>query len=177
MNKEHIAVKELLEMIGEDTNREGLLETPKRYVNFLKQFTEKKEFKFTTFESDSDEMVIVRDIPFYSLCEHHLAPFFGTAHIAYIPNEKMAGISKLPRTLDMFANKPQNQERITKQVAEYLMQQLEPKGVAVVLKARHMCMEMRGVKKSGAETVTSSMLGAFKDDSVCRSEFLNLIKI
>lgn len=170
-------VEELLQALGEDTQREGLLETPKRYVKFLKEFLSQPEFRFTTFKNEgSDEMIIVRDIPFYSLCEHHLAPFFGTANIAYIPDQNIVGLSKIPRTLNMFANKLQNQERITQQVAEYLSQRLHPKGVAVVLKARHMCMEMRGVKCPGAVTVTSAMLGGFKNDFNCRQEFLNLCK-
>lgn len=171
------SVQNLIEFIGEDSKREGLLETPKRYVKFLEEFTSPDEFKFTTFtDADSNEMVIVRGIPFYSLCEHHLAPFFGTADIAYIPNGKIVGISKLPRCLDWFARRPQNQERITKQVADKLMKELNPLGVAVVLTARHMCMEMRGIKKPGAETVTSAMEGVFKTQINARQEFLNLRK-
>ncbi len=157
--------------------REGLKDTPRRFVNFMSEFLNPPEFKFTTFEKDSDEMVIVRNIPFYSLCEHHIAPFFGTGHIAYIPNESIVGISKLPRTLDMFSRRLQNQERITKQVAEYVQEKLNPKGVAVVLQARHMCMEMRGVEKPGSETITSCMIGAFKTELNTRQEFLNLIKL
>lgn len=168
-------IKEFLKLMGVDVEAEGLKDTPKRYVKFFREFVEPKKFELTTFKNETDEMVIVKDIPFYSMCEHHLAPFFGVAHIGYIPNEKMAGLSKLPRTLDLFANKPQNQERITKQVAEYLTEHLQPKGVAVVLEARHMCVEMRGVKKCGANTVTSALLGVFKELPV-RSEFFNLIK-
>lgn len=171
-------VRTLLHYAGQDPYREGLLETPKRYIKFLDQFCNPEEFNFTTFENEggNDEMIIVKDIPFYSLCEHHLAPFFGTAHIAYIPNTKIVGLSKIPRTLDKFARRPQNQERITKQVADYLMEQLKPKGVAVVLNARHLCVEMRGVEKPGCATVTSAMLGAFKENVNTRQEFLNLIK-
>ena len=121
-------------------------------------------------------MVIVKDIPFYSICEHHLFPFFGTACIAYIPNEKIVGLSKLPRTLDLYANALQNQERITKQVAERLQNELNPKGVAVTLKAQHLCMCMRGVKKENSYTTTSKMTGIFKEDLNCRNEYLNLIK-
>lgn len=146
--REESAVIELLLCMGEDTRREGLIDTPKRYVKFLKQFTNPEKFNFTTFENEgNDEMIIVKDIPFYSLCEHHLAPFFGTGHIAYIPGERIVGLSKIPRVLDLYARKPQNQERITQQVATYLMDQLKPKGVAVVLNARHLCVEMRGVEK------------------------------
>lgn len=171
------AVKDILEGIGQNTSREGLIDTPKRYIKFLKQFTNPEPFEFTTFENeDNDEMVIVKDIPFYSLCEHHLAPFFGVGHIAYIPTKRIVGLSKIPRTLDMFARQPQNQERITKQVAEFLMEKLSPKGVAVVLQARHLCVEMRGVEKPGAITVTSSMTGCFKTEINTRQEFLNLIK-
>lgn len=169
-------IREFLRLMGQDTNREGLEETPKRYVKFFKQFVEQPEWEFKTFKNETDEMVIVKDVPFYSLCEHHLAPFFGTGTIAYIPGDSMAGLSKLPRTLDLFANKPQNQERITKQVAEYIQDKLNPKGVAVVLQARHMCVEMRGVKKAGAMTITSALKGMFKDDQKCRAEFFNLIK-
>lgn len=169
-------IKKVLTALGQDTEREGLVETPKRWAKFMEQFLNPPPFNFTTFEDDGGEMVIVKDIPFYSLCEHHMAPFFGIAHVAYIPNGRIVGISKIPRTVDKFANALQNQERITKQVADYLMEQLNPKGVAVVLSARHMCMEMRGVKKTGCETITSAMVGVFKDDLNCRNEFLNLIK-
>lgn len=172
------AVTLILQGIGEDTTREGLIDTPKRYIKFLKEFCAEKIFNFTTFKNEGsrDEMIIVGEIPFFSICEHHLAPFFGTAHIAYIPGEKIVGLSKIPRVLDMFANKPQNQERITQQVADYLNKQLSPKGVAVVLKARHLCVEMRGVKKQGAQTTTSAMTGVFKTQLNTRNEFLNLIR-
>lgn len=164
--------------VGQDCDREGLTETPKRFVKFLKQFCNPEPFEFTTFsnEEGNDEMVIVTDIPFYSLCEHHLAPFMGIAHIGYIPKDKIVGLSKIPRTLDKFARRPQNQERITQQVASYLMEKLNPKGVAVVLKARHLCMEMRGVEKAGAWTTTSAMIGCFKTEINTRQEFLKLIK-
>lgn len=170
-------VARLIDHLGEDINREGLIDTPKRYVKFMQQFLKQEPFNFTTFENEGrNDMVIVKDIPFYSLCEHHLAPFFGVGHIAYIPNDKIVGISKLPRTLDMFARKFQNQERITTQVADFIEYHLKPKGIAVVLSARHMCMEMRGIQKTGANTITSAMLGVFKDDVNARQEFLNLIK-
>ena len=158
-------------------NREGLKETPKRYIKFLKEFLNPPVFNFTTFESEGyDQMIIVQDIPFYSLCEHHLAPFFGVGHIAYIPNNKIVGISKLPRTLELYSRQFQNQERITKQVAQRLMEELNPKGVAVVLEAEHLCMAMRGVKKPNCKTITSELIGAFKNDLNCRNEFMNLIK-
>jgi GTP cyclohydrolase I len=170
-------VKNILEFIGENTEREGLKDTPKRYIKFLNEFLNPAPFNLTTFESEGmDEMVVVKDIPFYSLCEHHLAPFFGTAAIAYIPNGRIVGLSKLPRVLDQVSRKLQNQERITKNVAGILNDSLAPKGVAVVLNARHMCMEMRGIKSYGASTTTSSMTGVFKTDINCRQEFLNFIK-
>jgi GTP cyclohydrolase I len=170
-------MRNVLEYMGHNVDREGLQETPKRYIKFLKQFCSPEPFAFTTFKSEGyDNMIIVKEIPFYSLCEHHLAPFFGVAHIAYIPNTKIVGLSKLPRTLDMYARRPQNQERITMQVAQFINEQLKPKGVAVVLEARHMCVEMRGVEKPGTITTTSSLVGLFKTDHKVRTEFLNLIK-
>jgi GTP cyclohydrolase I len=168
--------KEILEHLGEDTNREGLKETPKRYIKFMREFLDPKEFNFTTFDAEgTDEMILQTNIPFYSICEHHTAPFFGTADVAYIPNEKIVGLSKLARTVDLYANRFQNQERITTQIAERLQLELNPKGVAVHLKAQHLCMCMRGVKKHDTWTSTSKLLGAFKDDEKARSEFLNLI--
>lgn len=170
-------VRRILQYIGEDPNREGLLETPKRYIKFLKEFTQQKEFTFTTFDSEGmDEMIIVKDIPFYSLCEHHIAPFFGTASVAYIPNGKIVGLSKIPRCVDLYSNKLQNQERITTQIAEHLNRELNPFGVAVVLKAQHLCMCMRGVKKHDSWTITSKLLGYFKTDAECRNEYFHLIK-
>lgn len=168
--------QEILKQLGEDTSREGLLETPKRYIKFMREFLEPKEFNFTTFDAEgTDEMILQTNIPFYSLCEHHTAPFFGVANIAYIPDGKIVGLSKLARTLDFYANRFQNQERITTQVAERLSQELSPKGVAVTLKAQHLCMCMRGVKKHDTWTQTSKMIGVFKDDDKARNEFLNLI--
>lgn len=171
-------VGSLIKLIDKDAEREGLIDTPKRYLKFLHEFTNPADFNFTTFDAQGmDEMIIVKKIQFYSLCEHHLAPFFGLGYIAYIPNDKIVGISKLPRVLHMFSRKFQNQERITQQVATYLMENLKPKGVAVLLTARHMCMEMRGVQAMGAETSTNAMIGCFKDDAKCRLEFFNSIKI
>jgi len=169
-------ITRMLQVIGEDPTREGLQDTPKRYLKFMAEFLNPPPFNFTTFNGENyDELVLSKNIPFFSICEHHLAPFFGVAHIGYIPTNKIVGISKLPRTLDMFARRLQNQERITKQIAEELTKQLNPKGVAVVLEARHLCQEMRGIKKPGIMTMTSSMTGVFKNDINARNEFLNLI--
>lgn len=160
----------------DDTQRDGLVDTPKRYVKFLTEFLKHEPFNFTTFPSeDMDEMIVQTNIPFYSMCEHHLAPFFGVAHVAYVPNGKIVGLSKLARTVDLYSRAFQNQERITSQVAERLQKELNAKGVAVVLKAQHLCMAMRGIKKHDTWTVTSKLLGIFKDDLNCRNEFLNLI--
>jgi len=168
-------IKRLLQSLGENPDREGLQNTPKRYVKFLREFLTPKDFNFTVFNAEkADEMIVQSGIPFFSLCEHHLAPFFGTAAVAYIPNGKIAGLSKLARTVDRFSKRLQNQERITTDIAEYLEEQLQPLGVAVLLKARHLCMEMRGVQKQGAETTTSCLRGLFKTDPKCRSEFLHL---
>jgi GTP cyclohydrolase I len=179
--KDDIPVEEnfvrILEYLGENPNREGLKETPKRYIKFLKEFLEPKEFNFTTFDAEgTDEMIVQTNIPFYSLCEHHIAPFFGIAHVAYIPDGRIVGLSKLARTVDLYANRLQNQERITSEIATRLMEELQPKGVAVVLKAQHLCMCMRGVKKHDTHTTTSKMIGAFHDDLNCRNEFLNFIR-
>lgn len=170
-------VRELLEYFNQDCNREGLQDTPKRYVKFFEEFLNPPSYNFTTFASEGyDEMIVQSNIPFYSLCEHHIAPFFGEGFIAYIPNDKIVGLSKLARTLDKFSRRLQNQERITNEVAEYLQEQLNPLGVAVVLRAKHMCMEMRGVKKHDTWTTTSKMIGVFKDNAHTKNEFLNLIR-
>lgn len=169
--------KQILKQLGENPEREGLKETPKRYIKFMKEFLEPKEFNFTTFEADgTDEMIVQTNIPFYSLCEHHTAPFFGTATVAYVPNGKIIGLSKLARCVDLYANRFQNQERITSQVAERIEKELNPKGVAVSLKAQHLCMSMRGVKKHDTWTITSKLLGVFKEDEKARNEFLNYLK-
>ena len=169
--------KQIIKNIGENPDREGLLDTPKRHIKFLKDFLKPKKFNLTTFDAENyDEMIVQKGIPFYSLCEHHVLPFFGEGYIAYVPNKKIVGLSKLSRVLDMFAKKLQNQERITSQTANYLYDKLKPKGVAVVLKARHLCMEMRGIEKSSIYTTTSCLLGVFKTEQSCRSEFLSLIK-
>jgi len=170
-------VTRLLEYFGEDCTREGLQDTPKRFIKFFDEFLNPPKWNCTSFESEGyDEMIVQTDIPFHSLCEHHIAPFFGVGHIAYIPNKRIVGLSKLARTLETFARRLQNQERITQQVAEFLEKELQPLGVAVVIKAKHMCMEMRGVKKHNTFTTTSKMTGTFRDDNKARQEFLNLIK-
>ena len=168
--------KEILKHLGENVEREGLKDTPKRYIKFMKEFLEPKEFNFTTFDAEgTDEMIIQTNIPFYSICEHHTAPFFGIANVAYIPNEKIVGLSKLARCVDLYANRFQNQERITTQIAERLQHELNPKGIAVHLKAQHLCMCMRGVKKHDTWTSTSKLLGVFKNDDKARTEFLYFI--
>lgn len=165
--------RRILEFLGEDPTREGLLETPKRYMKFMKQFLYKEPFNFTTFSSEGyDEMIVQKDIPFFSLCEHHIAPFFGKATVAYIPGEKIVGLSKLARTVQHYAHNFQNQERITSQVADRLTEELSPNGVAVTLSARHFCMEMRGVKTHDVHTSTTKLTGAFKDDNKARAEFM-----
>lgn len=169
------AVKTILSNF-DDAEREGLKDTPRRYVAFMEEFLKPPEFKFTTFDAEGyDQMIIQTNIPFYSLCEHHLAPFFGYGSIAYIPNERIVGLSKLARVLDMFARKFQNQERLTKQTAAFLVENLKPKGVAVVVRAQHLCMAMRGVKKHDTWTVTSELSGVLRDNPAARSEFLGLI--
>lgn len=165
----------LLEHIGENPNREGLLDTPKRVLKFYKEFLTPPEFNFTVFDGESyDEMIVQQNIPFFSLCEHHMAPFFGHATVAYIPNEKIVGLSKLARTVEYYARRLQNQERITSQVANRLQEELLPKGVAVMLSARHFCMEMRGVRTHDVSTVTTRLIGAFKEDDKARAEFMGL---
>lgn len=166
----------ILEHLGEDPTREGLLETPKRYIKFLKEFTTVPEFNFTAFDAeDTDEMIIQKDIPFFSLCEHHMAPFFGKATVAYIPDGKIVGLSKLARTVELYSHKLQNQERITSQIVKRLKEELNPKGVAVTLSARHLCMEMRGVRTHDVHTVTTKLDGAFKDNHDTRAEFMNTV--
>lgn len=170
-------ITRVLQYFGEDVEREGLKETPKRYIKFLKEFLNPPEWNCTTFEGEGyDEMIIQTGIPFHSLCEHHIAPFFGYGTIAYIPNKRIVGLSKLARTLETFARRLQNQERITTQVADFLMEKLEPRGVAVQLTAKHMCMEMRGVKKHNTWTTTTKLTGRFKEDNSVRMEFLNGIR-
>jgi len=183
MNHELIEkhVHTLLKEIGEDPNREGLKNTPHRVAKtyeFLTQGYKKdirKVFNGAIFEEKYDEMVIVKDIDFYSMCEHHLIPFFGKAHIAYIPNGKIVGLSKIPRIVDVFSQRLQVQERMTQEIADTIDKFLLPRGVAVVVEAYHMCMMMRGVQKQNSITTTSAMHGIFTEDARTRSEFLNLI--
>ena len=169
--------QQILKHFGEDPEREGLQETPKRYIKFLTEFLKPKEFNFTTFDSEGlDEMIIQTNIPFYSLCEHHTAPFFGVANVAYIPKDKIVGLSKLARTVDLYDNRLQNQERVTFQVANRLQEELNPLGVAVSLKAQHLCMSMRGVRKHDTWTITTKLLGVFQDNEGAKKEFLSFIK-
>lgn len=170
-------ITELLPYLDKDPSREGLQDTPKRYEKFLKEFFEEKPFTLTVFESEGyDEMVIQTNIPFFSICEHHLVPFFGYGAIAYIPDKKIVGLSKLARTLTHFSRRLQNQERITSQTADFLYDTLQPKGVGVILTGRHLCMEMRGVEKPGTETTTSCLRGVFKSNPDTRSEFLQFVR-
>ncbi len=175
-------VRLILEGVGEDPTREGLRKTPERVAKMYEEvfagMNEDPAVHFeTTFDEHHEEMVLVRDIPFYSMCEHHLAPFFGHAHIAYIPapDGRICGLSKLARLLDVFARRPQVQERLTSQVADTLMKELKPQGAIVVLEAEHLCMSMRGVKKPGTQTTTSAIRGIFDEDTAARAEALSLI--
>jgi len=171
----------LLEEIGEDPSREGLVKTPVRVAKAWEFFTEgyDKDVNDVTngaiFTEDGQDMVIVRDIEFFSLCEHHLLPFFGKAHVGYIPNGKVIGLSKIPRVIDMFSRRLQVQERLTNQIANAIKDVLDPIGVAVVMEGKHMCMQMRGVEKQNSFASTSAMLGQFRDSAETRSEFLSII--
>jgi GTP cyclohydrolase I len=175
-------VHRLLTEIGEDPAREGLLETPERVWRSLSFLTDGYQQNVrdivgdAVFEEQYDEMVTVRDIELYSLCEHHLLPFFGCAHIAYIPDGRVVGLSKIPRLIDVFSHRLQVQERLTMQIAAALEDLLHPKGVAVVIEASHLCMMMRGVQKQRSKTITSAMRGIFKDDPRTRAEFFDLVK-
>jgi GTP cyclohydrolase IA len=177
------AVREILLAIGEDPERDGLVDTPARVARaYAEQFAglrQRPEDVLTkVFDADHDEIVLVRDIELYSTCEHHLVPFFGVAHIGYIPNEKgqITGLSKLARLVDMYARRPQVQERMTSQIADALEAVLEPRGVIVVIEAEHLCMSMRGVRKPGARTVTSAVRGVFRDSARTRAEAMSLIQ-
>ncbi len=175
--------KELLEVIGEDTEREGLLKTPKRVAKsweFLTQGYDQNLDEIINeaiFNESAKDMVIVKDIEFYSLCEHHLIPFYGKAHVGYIPNGKIIGLSKIPRIIDFYARRLQVQERLTNQIATCIQNLLNPKGVAVIMEGRHFCMLMRGVQKQNSIASTSSMLGTFKEKSNTRNEFLKLVEV
>jgi GTP cyclohydrolase I len=174
-------VREQLRMIGEDPDRDGLLRTPARVAASLDWLTAGYRTDVNTllngalFEEEHESMVLVRDIELYSMCEHHMLPFFGKAHVAYIPNGRIVGLSKIPRIVDMFARRLQVQERLTEQIANVLMETLEPRGVGVVIEAQHLCMMMRGVQKQNSTTVTSALRGEFKDCIMTREEFLRLV--
>ena len=175
------AVETILRSLGEDPEREGLKKTPQRVARALKFLTEgygmdpDEILNSALFSSSNDEMVLVRDIEFYSMCEHHILPIVGRAHVAYIPDGKVVGLSKIPRVVNLFARRLQIQEQMTEQIADAISRAIEPKGVAVVIQARHMCMEMRGVQKINSTTVTSALRGLFKSDMRTRNEFYDLI--
>jgi len=175
-------LREMIVRLGEDPARDGLLRTPERMQRSLEYLTKgyredpDKLLKGALFNVDYDEMVIVKDIEMFSLCEHHLLPFFGKVHVAYLPKGKVIGLSKLPRLIDIFARRLQVQERLTTQIAETIQRAIEPQGVGVVIEARHLCMMMRGVEKQHSSAVTSSMLGAFREEKETRDEFLALIR-
>lgn len=184
MDREKIecAVRSILEAIGEDPDREGLVETPKRVAAMYEEIFSgiaddpKRHIKVFS-EKDNDEVVVVRDIPLYSMCEHHLLPFVGKAHIAYIPSDgKVIGLSKLARIVDLFAKRPQLQERLTSQIADFLDDELNPLGIAVVIEAQHLCMTMRGAKAAGSTTMTSALRGVAKKDARTRAEIMALLK-
>jgi GTP cyclohydrolase I len=175
-------VRHILKALGEDPNREGLLKTPQRVAEALAFLTQGyrldpgKVINDALFTEDYEEMIVQKDIDFFSLCEHHLLPFFGKAHVAYIPHHKIVGISKLARLVDVYARRLQVQERLTNQIANTIMEKLDPLGVAVVIEAEHLCMRMRGVEKQNSMIITSTLLGAFRTRQETRSEFMNLIR-
>ena len=184
MNKEKImeGVKLILEGIGEDVNREGLIETPDRIARMYMEIfdgigKDAKEVLSKTFEVENNDLVLEKDITFFSMCEHHLVPFFGKAHIAYIPKGKVAGLSKLARTVEVYAKKPQLQERLTTEIADAIMEYLDAEGAMVVIEAEHTCMTMRGVKKPGSKTITSAVRGVFEKDIAARAEAMSLINL
>lgn len=176
-------IKQLLAELGEDPSREGLSNTPKRVERALKFLTSGYDtdvdavLNGALFTVDYSEMVIVKDIDFYSLCEHHLLPFFGKCHVAYIPRHKVIGLSKIPRLVEIFSRRLQIQERLTSQIADTVREKINPLGVAVVMEATHLCMAMRGVEKQNSQAVTSAMLGAFRDNARTRMEFLELLRL
>jgi len=175
------SVTNMIKSVGEDPTREGILKTPERVYKAYQfmyggyQEDPKAILESALFETSNDEMVLIKDIELYSTCEHHLLPIIGRAHVAYIPNGKVVGLSKIPRVVDVFSRRMQIQEQLTEQIAEAIMETIAPKGVAVVIQARHMCMEMRGVEKINSTTTSSALRGLFKKDEKTRSEFFNLI--
>jgi GTP cyclohydrolase I len=175
-------IRELLKELGEDPSREGLEKTPHRVAAAFRDLTAgyarnaRDVLNAALFTEEYDEMVVVKDIDFYSLCEHHMLPFFGKCHVAYMPSRKIVGLSKIPRLVEMFSRRLQVQERLTTQIAQTIEEVLQPRGVAVVMEALHMCMLMRGVEKQNSKAVTSAMLGAFRDRPETRAEFMELIK-
>jgi GTP cyclohydrolase I len=175
-------LRRMLQLIGEDPDRDGLRHTPERFEKALRFLTSgyhqdpKKLLNGAMFSVCYDQMVLVKDIEVYSLCEHHMIPFFGKCHVAYIPDKKVVGLSKIPRLVNMFARRLQIQERLTNQIASAIQQEISPFGVGVVVEARHLCMVMRGVEKQNSQTVTSAMLGAFRENVQTREEFLSLIR-
>jgi GTP cyclohydrolase I len=179
----HSAVRDILLQVGEDPDRQGLLKTPDRVARMYSEITAgynidaEKLINGALFDVDYSEMVLVKDIEFYSMCEHHMLPFFGHAHVAYIPDGKVIGLSKIPRIVDMFARRLQVQERMTSEIGRFLDDILHPRGVAVIVEGQHMCAMMRGVKKSQTRMVTRTMLGAYKDDAALRSEMLAMIAL
>ena len=176
-------IRQLLAGLGEDPEREGLVSTPKRVEKALAFLTSgyraniDEVLNGALFTVDYNEMVIVKDVDFYSLCEHHLLPFFGKCHVAYIPNDRVIGLSKIPRLIDVFSRRLQVQERLTRQIADTILEKISPLGVAVVMEATHLCMSMRGVEKQNSLAVTSAMLGTFRDSARTRMEFLELLKL
>ncbi len=174
-------VREIIRLVGEDPEREGLRKTPERYQKALKFLTSGYHqnvdhvLNGATFSVSYDEMVVVKDIEFFSLCEHHLLPFFGKAHVAYLPSDKVVGLSKIARLVNMFARRLQIQERMTSQIAKAIEDKIAPQGVGVIIEARHLCMQMRGVEKQHGSAVTSAMLGAFRENKQTRDEFLSLV--
>jgi GTP cyclohydrolase I len=172
------AVRDLLVALGRDVHEPGLRETPRRVADAYAELLTHEPVALTTFPNDAgyDELVVVREIPFHSLCMHHLLPFHGVAHVAYLPGERIIGLSKLARVVELFARELQLQERLTMQIADCLQEQLRPKGVGVVLEAEHLCMSLRGVQKAGTRTTTSALLGLLRDDARTRQEFLSLVR-
>ena len=175
-------ISALLKELGEDPGRDGLLRTPERVARAMRFFTEgysrnpAEEINGALFDVEYDEMVLVREIDFYSLCEHHMVPFFGRVHVAYIPEKKVIGLSKIPRLVEIFARRLQVQERLTMQIAQTLIEILQPKGVGVVVEAKHLCMMMRGVQKQNSSAITSSLRGVFQSDPKTRAEFMGLLR-